>query len=101
MKISFAEFSAPRSGAVVVGVWEGRGLTTPARQLDEATGGAIARAIAAAPRFRGKKNELLPIIGPANLPVTRIVVAGFGKEAAVDARLLQALGGVVVAPRHA
>jgi leucyl aminopeptidase len=97
MKIDFAEFALPRSGAVVVGAWEDRVLTPAARRLDEATGGAIARAVAAAPRFHGKKNELLPIIGPPGLPVSRIVVAGLGKPDAVDARLLQDLGGNLVA----
>ena len=97
MKIDFAEFAPPRSGAVVVGAWEDRVLTTTARRLDEATGGAIARAVAAAPRFRGKKNELLPIIGPPGLPLSRIVVAGLGKPEGVDARLLQDLGGNLAA----
>ena len=97
MKISFAEFALPRSGAVVVGVWEERGLTAPARQLDEATGGAVARAVAAAPRFHGKKNELLAIVGPPGLALSRIVVAGLGKPEAIDQRLLQDLGGTLVA----
>src|SRR5437763_876909 len=48
MDIRFAEFSLPQSGAVVVGVWEERVLTASARRLDEATGGAVARAVAAA-----------------------------------------------------
>jgi len=97
MKIRFAEFTVPRSGAVVVGAWEERALTPAARWLDEATGGAVSRAIAAAPRFHGKKNELIAIIGPPNLPLSRIVVAGLGKPDAVDARLLQDLGGTLVA----
>src|SRR6266567_9553214 len=97
MKISFAELPLPRSGAVVVGVWEERVLTASARRLDEATGGAVSRAVAAAPRFHGKKNELIAIIGPPNLPLTRIVVAGLGKPDAVDPRLLQDLGGTLVA----
>ena len=97
MKIDFAEFALPRSGALVVGAWEDRVLTGPARQVDEATGGAVARAVAAAPRFHGKKNELLPIVGPANVSVSRIVVAGLGKPDAADARRLQDLGGNLVA----
>ena len=97
MDIRFAEFSQPQSGAVVVGVWEDRVLTAPARRLDEATQGAISRAAAVAPRFHGKKNELLPIIGPAGLPLSRIVLAGLGKPDAVDARLLEDLGGTIVA----
>src|SRR5437763_6620630 len=97
MKISFAEFVLPRSGAVIVGAWEDRTLTAPARLLDEATGGAVSGAVAAAPRVHGKKNELIAIIGPPNLPVSRIVVAGLGKPDAVDPRLLQDLGGTLVA----
>src|SRR5688572_3414972 len=97
MKISFAEFAPPRSGAVVVGAFEDRVLTGSARLLDEATGGVVSRAVAAAPRFHGKKNELIAIIGPPNLSVGRIVVAGLGKPDAVDPRLLQDLGGALVA----
>ena len=96
MKISFAEFDLPRSGAAVVGIWEENELTAPARQLDEATGGTVTRALAASPRFRGKKNELLPIVGPANIGASRIVLAGLGKPEAVEARGLEELGGTIV-----
>ena len=47
MKISFTEPDLPRSGAVVVGVLEGKVLTPAARRLDEAAAGAITRALAA------------------------------------------------------
>ena len=97
MDIRFAEFSLPQSGAVVVGVWEERVLTASARRLDEATCGAVVRAVAAAPRFHGKKNELVPLIGPPGLPVSRIVVVGLGKPEAVEARMLEDLGGNLVA----
>ncbi|HYM73395.1 MAG TPA: leucyl aminopeptidase [Stellaceae bacterium] len=97
MKISFAEFELPRSGAVVVGVWEEGTLTSPARQLDEAAGGAIARALAASPRFHGKRNELLTIVAPPNLSVSRIVLAGLGKPEAIVARTLEDVGGTLVA----
>lgn len=96
MKISFAEFEPPSSGAVVVGIWEEGGLTAPARQLEEATGGAVTRALAASPRFRGKRNELVTILAPANLSASRIVLAGLGKPEAVDARGLEDLGGTLV-----
>src|ERR1700756_355745 len=97
MKISFSEFELPRSGAVVVGVWEERVLTEPARRLDEATGGAVSRAAAAAPRFHGKKNETLALVGPPELPVSRIVLAGLGKPEAVDQRVVEDLGGNLLA----
>ncbi len=97
MKIIFSEFELPRSGAVVVGVWEEGILTALARQLDETTGGAVSRALAASPRFRGKRNELVPIVGPANLSASRIVLAGLGKVEAVSARAFENLGGTLVA----
>jgi leucyl aminopeptidase len=97
MKISFAEPDLPRSGAVVVGVWEGKVLTPAARRLDEAAGSAISRALAAASRFSGKKDELLPIVGPPDLSVSRIVLAGLGKPESADSRSLQQLGGNLVA----
>jgi leucyl aminopeptidase len=97
MKIDFAEFEPPRAGAVVVGVWEEGALTAPARQLDEMTDGAVSRAIAASPKFRGKKSELVPVIGPPKLTASRIVLAGLGKPDAVDTRGLEDLGGTLVA----
>jgi leucyl aminopeptidase len=97
MWIDFAKFALPRSGAIVVGAWEGGVLDAAARRLDEETGAAITRAMGAAPRFHGKKNELQPLIGPPNVPLSRVVVAGLGKPDAIDARLLQDLGGNLVA----
>jgi leucyl aminopeptidase len=97
MKIGFAKPEQPRSGAVVVGVWEEAVLTPAARRLDEATGGAIMRALTAAHRFTGKKDELLSIVGPANLSVSRIILAGLGKPELADAMLFQQLGGNLVA----
>jgi leucyl aminopeptidase len=101
MKINFGEFDLSRSGAVVVGVWEGGDLTAPARQIDEASGGAVARALAAAGRFRGKKRDLLSIVGPAGVAASQIVLAGLGKPDAADARMLQDLGGALVAHLNA
>jgi leucyl aminopeptidase len=105
MKISFAEFALPRPSvtagapmaAIVVGAWEDRVLTPAARRLDEASGGAVSRAVAAAPRFHGRKNELIPVIGPPHVAVSRIVVAGLGKPDAIDVRRLQDLGGALFA----
>jgi leucyl aminopeptidase len=97
MKIEFAESGRPHAGAVAVGVWEDGVLTPAARRLDEASAGALSRALAVSPRFRGRKDDLLPVVAPQGLPVSRIVLAGLGKPAAMDARLLQDLGGTLVA----
>ena len=97
MKTAFAKPDLPRSGAAVVGIWEDRALTPAARRLDEATDGTIARALAAAARFSGKKGELLPIVAPPKLPLSRIVLTGLGKPERADARLFEELGGALAA----
>ncbi len=96
MKISFVEPELPHSGAVVAGIWETNHLTPFAARLDERSRGAIRRALAAAPRFAGKKAELLPILAPAELPVSRLVLCGLGKPEAADARLYEEVGGALV-----
>jgi leucyl aminopeptidase len=97
MQISFVEPELPRGGAAAAGIWEECGLTPAAARLDEATRGAVRRALAAAPRFAGKKAELLPILAPAELPVSRIVLCGFGKPEAADGRLYEEVGGALAA----
>jgi leucyl aminopeptidase len=97
MKISFAKPDLPRSGAIVAGIWEEGAMTPAARRLDEASHGAVARALAASARFKGKKGELLPILAPAGLSVTRIVLAGLGKPESADANLYRELGGSLAA----
>jgi leucyl aminopeptidase len=96
MKIVFAETTLPDSGTIVVGVCEDRNLTPTAAALDRDTGGALTRAMAAS-RFTGKKDQILPVLAPANLTVSRILLAGLGQPADVTSIQLQALGGNVVA----
>ncbi len=96
MQISFVAPELPGGGAVAAGIWEECRLTPAAERLDEAARGAVRRALAAAPRFAGKKAELLPILAPAELPLSRIVLCGLGKPEAADTRLYEELGGALV-----
>ncbi|MGB8840119.1 MAG: leucyl aminopeptidase [Aliidongia sp.] len=96
MKIVFAETALPDSGTIVVGVCEDRNLTPSAAALDRDTGGALTRAMAAS-RFTGKKDQLLPVLAPANLTASRILLAGLGKTEDVTGLQLQALGGNIFA----
>ncbi len=97
MKIRFVEPGEPTSGTVVAGVWEGKEPTAAARALDEASAGAISRALALPSRFKGKKDEFLPIFGPPDLKAGRILLAGLGTKGAIEARVLRDLGGNLVA----
>jgi leucyl aminopeptidase len=96
MKINFAEPALPKSGAVIVGVMEESKLTPAAADLDKRMGGALRRAIAAS-RFTGKKDELLAVLAPANLELSRVVLAGLGKAKSIDATQMQNLGGALLA----
>ena len=93
MKIGFAEQASPKTGAIVVGVEEGKKLTPSAQELEKETGGAIARAMKAS-KFTGKKGQSLQIAAPANVPVDRIVLVGLGKG--MNDLDFQSLGGNLV-----
>lgn len=97
MKIRFIGPDEPPSGTLVVGVWEEKEPSAAARRWDEATGGAVSRALAAGTRFKGKKDEFLPILAPPNIEAGRILLAGLGRKQSLDARSLRDLGGNLLA----
>src|SRR5512145_442927 len=96
MKIAFAKPDQASSGTFVVAVTEDRKLTPSAAALDKKTGGVLTRAMASS-RFRGRKNELLEILAPKGVPISRIVLVGLGKPEQIDAQRMQEVGGNLVA----
>ena len=96
MKIGFATPRLPRSGTVVCAVMEERKLSPMAAQLDEASGGAIKRAIAAS-RFTGRSDETLVVLAPSKLEIARVLLIGIGKPAAAERSVRQNRGGVILA----
>jgi leucyl aminopeptidase len=96
MKISFAKPGIPSSGAYVVGVHDGRKLTASAVALDKKTRGALSAAMGAS-RFRGGKDEILEILQPRGLKLSRVILIGLGKPGKLGELRAQALGGTVLA----
>ena len=92
MKITFANPAKPKTGAVVVGVLDGRKLTDGANDLDKRMGGALTRAIKGS-RFKGSKGHTLTVLAPAGTTLDRVLVVGLGKPADIDAKRMQILGG--------
>ena len=78
MKIAFLEPAAPAGDAIVVAVAEDKALSPSAEALDQATGGAVRKAIAAS-RFTGKARQFLDIVAPNGVNAGRIVLAGLGQ----------------------
>lgn len=96
MKIAFAKPDQASSGTFVVAVTEERKLTPSAAALDKKTSGILTRAMASS-RFRGRKSELLEILAPKGVPISRIVLVGLGKPEQIDAQRMQEVGGNLVA----
>ena len=92
MKISFAKYDLETPAALVVGVSEGGAPSAGAKRLDEATGGAVTRALRSA-RFDGKAGQFLSILAPHGVPAGRVVLAGLGAAEKFDALAAAKLGG--------
>lgn len=93
MKISFTELALPKAGAVVLGVGEGNKLSAIGRELDKATDGAITRALKVS-TFKGKSKQLLEIVAPSGMSISRILLAGLGEKMTPNDRVN--LGGRVL-----
>jgi leucyl aminopeptidase len=94
LDIAFAKPALPKSGALALLVHEGEKPSGLWQQADEATGGAISRALEVA-EFKGAKGKSCLILAPgANL--TRVLAVGLGKPAEVNAKIFEEAGGAVV-----
>ena len=71
-------------------------LGAPARGLDAANGGQLARALAAA-RFDGEAGGIVELLAPAGGGATRILVAGHGDPARADALAFEKIGAGLAA----
>jgi leucyl aminopeptidase len=96
MKIQFAKFEIPESGALAVGALEERKLQASATAADKAAKGALGRALGVS-RFKGRADDLLQILAPGDLPLSRVLLFGLGQPDAVDVLAAQAIGGRLVA----
>src|SRR5690606_36866902 len=71
--------AAPSAGSAIdVLAHEGGALSAEAKALDAATGGALARAIAAG-RFTGARGQSLELLAPSGVDAARVLVLGAGE----------------------
>ncbi|HYZ22314.1 MAG TPA: leucyl aminopeptidase [Rhodopila sp.] len=93
LDIGFAKPALPKAGALALLIQEGEQPSGLWQQLDEATGGAITRALGVA-EFTGGKGKTCTILAPgAN--ITRVLAVGLGKPAELTAKGLQEAGGAI------
>ncbi len=95
LDIAFAKPALPKSGALLLLVAEDEAPSGLWQQADQATGGAVARAIAAA-EFKGGKDKSVSIPGPG-AGLSRIVIRGIGKRGALTDHALEEAGGAAAA----
>jgi leucyl aminopeptidase len=95
LDIAFVRPTLPKSGALVLLAHEGEKPSGLWQQADEATGGAIARALEIA-EFKGGKGKTVNILAPG-AGLSRVVVAGLGKPADLTDRILNEAGGAAAA----
>ena len=93
MQVTFSAAALPKSGAIVVPVFQDGAASDAQKALDEASEGAIARAVKAA-KFEGKIGSALEILAPAGVSNGRIILIGAGKAGDFGALEAEQVGGV-------
>ena len=78
-ELQFVPASTALGATVVILVGPDLGLGKIGARLDERSGGALKRAIAAAD-FKGKARATIEILGPANIDTKRIIILGTGAK---------------------
>jgi leucyl aminopeptidase len=97
MQISFAASPAKiPSGSWVVGASAGGELHPAALRADKASGGALSRGLKVS-RFTGKSGQILEVLAPQGLAVSRILLVGLGKPSELDEKGLETIGAQIVA----
>jgi leucyl aminopeptidase len=83
-----------RVEAAVVGAVEGGALLPAAVRLDKASGGALTRALKYS-RFTGKTGQMVEVLAPASLALSRILLVGLGKAESLEEKGLETLGAQI------
>ncbi|MDM7983559.1 MAG: leucyl aminopeptidase [Maricaulis sp.] len=87
MKIEFASADSV-SGSQAVPVFADSTFSAAAKTIDDASGGALARAVAAS-RFSGKPGQTLEVLAPSGTNADRVVLFGLGKQDEVKAATIE------------
>lgn len=95
MNVTFGQRALPTQGALAVLIGEGAKLTKAAEEVDKAIGGQLSRALKTG-RFEGKPGQLVEILAPSGLSVSRVLAVGMGAHAKLDARGAEKIGASLV-----
>ena len=92
---SFAADKLPEKGTLILTASDGGKLGPIGKQMDKATGGAIAKAIKIK-KFKGKAGSMFALLAPAKTTLDRIVVLGVGDSKKLTAADAEKMGGTAL-----
>jgi len=95
MKFAFSEISLPKRGSLAVPVYAENSFSPMAEEVNTLTGGVLARALETS-RFKGNKGDILEILAPNGLDVSRVILFGMGENKEITQSNLEDLGGTLV-----
>ncbi|WP_419757970.1 leucyl aminopeptidase [Acidisoma sp.] len=95
LDVAFSKPVPPKAGAVALLLAEEEALSGAGLALNEASGGAISRAIEVA-GFKGQKGKTVLLFAPVE-GLTRLLVVGLGKRADLTALTVEEAGGGIAA----
>jgi len=96
MQVTFSAAALPKSGALIVPLYEDGKHTKAFSGLDEKTEGALSRAVKAA-AFKGARGKMLEVVAPQGISNSRILLIGAGAAKDFGALEAEALGGAAIA----
>ncbi len=96
MQITFSAAILPKSGAIIIPLFEDGKPPKAYADMDAKTDGALARAMTAA-AFKPGKGKVLEIVSPPGIDNSRIVLIGAGTSKDFSLLDAESLGGAIVA----
>jgi len=96
MQVTFSTATLPKTGAVIVPVFEDGKKAKAFQDVDKQTDGALERAIKAA-TFKAKKGKILEVVSPSGISNGRVLIIGAGQSKDFGLLDAEALGGGAIA----
>jgi len=96
MNITFKAPELPKSGALALFTATASKLEGLAGAVDEATGGALARAMKGS-RFDAEQGEVVEVMAPQGIGASRVLLIGLGKPSQLSAHDYETLGASITA----
>ncbi|MHA7871647.1 MAG: leucyl aminopeptidase [Hyphococcus sp.] len=96
MQITFSAAALPKTGAIIVPLFEDGKKTKAYEDLDAKAGGALERAAKAA-AFKAGKGKMLEIVSPGDLGNSRVLLIGAGASKDFGPLDAENLGGAAIA----